>query len=113
MNGKSRTFGISATCGQKLSGENGSPTATASMGEYRVNLSRYIRPMRWSTRATFDPPRFSRLLKRRIVMERNEDRNVDKLIDLGSVVAETKGGANSGDDSFLQRQPNGIGLEDD
>lgn len=26
---------------------------------------------------------------------------------------ETKGGANSGDDSFLQRQPTGIGLEDD
>lgn len=46
-------------------------------------------------------------------MEQNDDRNVDKLIDLGSVVAETKGGASSGDDSFLQRQPNGIGLEDD
>ncbi|SFG36688.1 hypothetical protein SAMN05518801_1201 [Novosphingobium sp. CF614] len=46
-------------------------------------------------------------------MERNDDRNVDELIDLGSVHAETKGGAMSGDDSFLQRQPTGIGLEDD
>ncbi|NMN06761.1 benenodin family lasso peptide [Novosphingobium sp. SG916] len=46
-------------------------------------------------------------------MERDHDRIVDKLVDLGSVLAETKGGANSGDDTFLQRQPNGIGLEDD
>ncbi|MHA6766123.1 benenodin family lasso peptide [Sphingobium ummariense] len=46
-------------------------------------------------------------------MERNGDRNVDELIDLGSVVAETKGGQVSGDDSILQRQQTGIGLEDD
>jgi hypothetical protein len=46
-------------------------------------------------------------------MERSDDRNVDKLIDLGSAVAETKGGAVSGDDSILQRQAHGIGLEDD
>jgi hypothetical protein len=42
-------------------------------------------------------------------MERNGDRNVDELIDLGSVVAETKGGQVSGDDSILQRQQTGSG----
>ena len=41
-------------------------------------------------------------------MERNGELNVDELIDLGSVVAETKGG-----DSILQKQQTGIGLEDD
>ncbi|MGK2910420.1 benenodin family lasso peptide [Sphingobium sp. UBA5915] len=46
-------------------------------------------------------------------MERNGELNVDELIDLGSVVAETKGGAMSGDDSILQKQQTGIGLEDD
>ncbi|WBQ17671.1 benenodin family lasso peptide [Sphingobium yanoikuyae] len=46
-------------------------------------------------------------------MERNDDSNSENLIDLGSVVAETKGGAASGQDGFLQRQANGIGLEDD
>ncbi|WP_156029061.1 benenodin family lasso peptide [Sphingobium sp. DC-2] len=46
-------------------------------------------------------------------MERNDDHNSDSLIDLGSVVEETKGGAMSGQDGFLQRQATGIGLEDD
>lgn len=46
-------------------------------------------------------------------MERNNEREFEELIDLGSVVTETKGGAASGQDGFLQRQANGIGLEDD
>src|SRR3546814_1163308 len=47
------------------------------------------------------------------VMERNDDRNVDDLIDLGSVLEETKGASLAGSDTFNQRQPGGFGLEDD
>lgn len=47
-------------------------------------------------------------------MERNNDRNADELIDLGSVTAETKGNAPGLGDSFtLQQQQAGIGLADD
>lgn len=46
-------------------------------------------------------------------MERNDDRNVDELIDLGSVLEQTKGAALSGSDTFNNRQPGGFGIEDD
>lgn len=47
-------------------------------------------------------------------MERNDDRNVDELIDLGTVTDETKGNAPGLGDSFtLQQQQGGIGLADD
>jgi hypothetical protein len=46
-------------------------------------------------------------------MERNDDHNFDDLIDLGSVVEETKGSAAGAGDTVIQRQLMGIGLEDD
>ncbi len=46
-------------------------------------------------------------------MERNDDHKVDYLIDLGSVVEETKGGASGSGDTVIQLQRLGIGLEDD
>ncbi|QJR02790.1 benenodin family lasso peptide [Sphingobium yanoikuyae] len=46
-------------------------------------------------------------------MERNDDRNLDELIDLGSVVDETKGGSPGANDTVIQLQRLGIGLEDD
>ena len=46
-------------------------------------------------------------------MERNDDANIEDLIDLGSVLDETMGAAMSGSDTFNQRQPGGFGLEDD
>lgn len=47
-------------------------------------------------------------------MERYDERNSDELIDLGSVVEETKGNAPGLGDSFmLQQQRAGIGLADD
>jgi hypothetical protein len=46
-------------------------------------------------------------------MERNDDRSVEALIDLGSVVEETKGNAPGMGDSFALQQQAGIGLADD
>lgn len=46
-------------------------------------------------------------------MERNDDKTSENLIDLGSVVAETKGGSPGANDTVIQLQRMGIGLEDD
>lgn len=47
------------------------------------------------------------------VMERNEERSTAELIDLGSVLTETKGASAGAGDTVIQRQLEGIGLEDD
>jgi len=52
-------------------------------------------------------------LEKECVMERNDDRSVEALIDLGSVVEETKGNAPGMGDSFALQQQAGIGLADD
>ena len=46
-------------------------------------------------------------------MERNDDKNSENLIDLGSVITETKGGMPGANDTVIQLQRLGIGLEDD
>ncbi|MCB4861615.1 benenodin family lasso peptide [Sphingobium sp. PNB] len=46
-------------------------------------------------------------------MERNDDHNIDPLIDLGSVVEETKGGAMGDGDTFNSLRQGGLGLDDD
>lgn len=47
------------------------------------------------------------------VMERNEEHSAAELIDLGTVLTETKGSAAGMGDTVIQRQLVGIGLEDD
>ncbi|BBC73233.1 hypothetical protein AEB_P2365 [Altererythrobacter sp. B11] len=46
-------------------------------------------------------------------MERNNDHGMDHLIDLGSVVDETKGAAQGDGDTFNSLRQGGLGLEDD
>jgi len=46
-------------------------------------------------------------------MERNEEHSAAELIDLGTVLTETKGSAAGMGDTVIQRQLVGIGLEDD
>jgi hypothetical protein len=46
-------------------------------------------------------------------MNHKNDHSIDVLIDLGSIVEETKGAAGSGSDTFNQRQLSLFGLHDD
>lgn len=46
-------------------------------------------------------------------MERNDDHNTAALLDLGSVIEETKGGAQGDGDTFNSLRQGGLGLEDD
>lgn len=79
---------------------------------YRVNLSRYIPTADRRVALIFDCRCFA-AIDEECVMERNDDRNLDELIDLGSVVDETKGGSPGANDTVIQLQRLGIGLEDD